>query len=113
MNKETKKRTLRDLLLILSLLAVGLSLFFILRGTARGGTRVAVIVDNQTVIEYPLSVDGTYPLLDGKNVLVIEGGEAYMKESLCPDHLCERMGRIQKSGERIVCLPHHLTVKII
>ncbi len=113
MNSETKKRTLRDAILILSLLATALILFFILRGAGREGGRVAVLVDNKTVCEYPLSADGTYPLLDGKNVLVIAEGEAYIKESLCPDHLCERMGHIKKSGERIVCLPHHLTVKII
>ena len=109
MKKQTKRR---DLLLILSLLCIGLILFLVMRLAARDGTRVTVSVDNRTVAEYPLSVDGEFSLLDGKNVLVIEDGEAYMKESHCPDHLCERQGRISRGGERIVCLPHHLTVKI-
>lgn len=107
-----KKTTLRDLILILSLLAVALIALGIARAAAKEGTRVAVIVDNVTIAEYPLSADGEHLLLGGKNTLVIEDGEAYMRESQCPDHLCERYGRISRSGERIVCLPHHLTVKI-
>lgn len=113
MKADKKTRTLRDLVLILSLLCIGLILFFILRGSMQAGTQVAVIVDNETVATYSLLADGEYPLLDGKNLLVIEEGAAYIGESECPDHLCERMGRIRKSGARIVCLPHHLTVKII
>jgi hypothetical protein len=112
MKKETKRSARRDLLLILSLLCIGLLLFLTVRLTAKAGTRVTVSVDNKTVAEYPLSVDGEFSLLGGKNVLVIEGGAAYIKESLCPDHLCERQGRISHGGGRIVCLPHHLTVKI-
>ena len=110
--KKKKTNARRDLLLILSLLCVGLVLLLAMRLAAKEGTRVTVSADNRTVAEYPLSVDGEYALLDEKNVLVIKDGEAYMKESLCPDHLCERMGRIRQSGERIVCLPHRLTVKI-
>jgi len=110
--KKKKNNARRDLLLILSLLAVGLVLILTMRLTAKEGTRVTVSVDNKTVAEYPLSVDGEFSLLGGKNVLAIKDGEAYIKESLCPDHLCERMGRIRQSGGRIVCLPHRLTVKV-
>ncbi len=99
--------------MILALLAIGLLLLLILRGTAAEGERVAVVLENTVIAEYPLSVDGEFSLLGGKNVLVIAEGKAYMKESLCPDHLCERMGKIKNVRERIVCLPHKLTVKII
>ncbi len=111
--EERKKRARRDLLLIFSLLLIGALLLVFLRLFAEEGTRVAVIVDNETVAEYPLAVDGEFPLLGGKNLLVIEEGEAFIKESLCPDHLCERQGKILREGEHIVCLPHHLTVKVI
>ena len=108
-----KFRHLRDILLIVSLLVAALTALWIVRATAEEGTRVAVIVENVTVAEYPLSVDGEYSLLGGKNLLVIENGAAYMKESQCPDHLCERYGRISRERERIVCLPHRLTVKVV
>ena len=111
--RKTKPKALRDFLLILCLLAAALISILILRATAKEGTRVAVIVNNVTVAEYPLSVDGEISLLGGKNTLVIENGAAYIKNSRCPDHRCERMGRISHERERIVCLPHKLTVKVV
>ena len=109
--KESLKKYIRyDLLLIVLLLLIGTVLFFALRGAY--GARVLVMVDNEVVEEYPLSIDGEFLLPGGKNTLVIENGAACIRESRCPDHLCERQGRIMREGERIVCLPHHLTVKI-
>lgn len=106
-------RLWRDLVLILSLLIFGILLFFVLRGCAADGERVRVLHENTVIAEYPLNVDGEFPLLGGKNTLVIENGEAYIKDSQCPDHTCERMGKIAKEHERIVCLPHRLTVKVV
>ena len=106
-------RLRRDLILIFSLLIVGLLSLAILRLAAKDGTRVTVLLENTAIAEYSLSVDGEFPLLGGKNLLVIENGTAFIKESACPDHLCERMGKISQVNERIVCLPHRLTVKII
>ena len=108
----TEKTKRRDLILILSLLAFGLLLLLLFRLTAAEGERVSVMLENTVIAEYPLDVDGEFPLLGGKNLLVIEDGAAYIKESLCPDHLCERMGKIKNARERIVCLPHKLTVRI-
>lgn len=113
MIQKTKRKALRDLLLICALLAAALLSLWIVRATAKEGTRVAVIVDNVTVAEYPLSVDCEYSLLGGKNVLAVKDGAAYMKESLCPNHDCEKKGRIFRVRERIVCLPHKLTVKVV
>lgn len=106
-------RLRRDLVLILSLLLFGILLFFVLRGFAADGERVRVLHENTVIAEYPLSVNGKFSLLGGKNTLVIENGEAYIKDSRCPDHTCERMGRISKVRERIVCLPHRLTLKVV
>lgn len=108
----TKKMKRRDLILILSLLALGILLLLLFRLTAAEGKRAIVMVENTVIAEYPLSADGEFSLLGGKNILVIKNGEAYIKESLCPDHLCERMGKIKNVRERIVCLPHKLTVRI-
>ena len=99
--------------MILSLLAIGLLLLLLFRATAAEGERVVVMLENTAIAEYPLAVNGEFSLLGGKNLLIIEDGKAYIKESQCPDHLCERMGKIKNVRERIVCLPHKLTVTII
>ena len=112
MARLKNKKVAWDLLLILALLLSSLVAYLLVRATAREGSVVAVQVENQTVAEYPLGVNGEFSLLGGKNTLVIENGAAYIKESRCPDHLCERQGRITDTNGRIVCLPHRLTIKI-
>ena len=49
----------------------------------------------------------------GTNELVIEDGEARLTEADCPDSLCVNMGRISRSGQSIICLPHQVVVRIV
>ena len=81
----TKRRLIADLLLALALVALSLSVFLIMRATGEDGNRVAVLVDGEVVCEYSLSRDGEYSLNGGSNLLVIEGGEAYIASADCPD----------------------------
>ena len=50
-----------------------------------------------------------FPIL---NLLIIEDGYAYIKEASCPDGLCVHQGKINKSGEMIVCLPNEVVVTV-
>ena len=54
-----------------------------------------------------------YTVKDGANVIRIKDGQAYMIHSDCPDHTCERTGKIRYVGQTIVCLPNKVTVTII
>ena len=74
---------------------------------------MSVEINGVAVSEYPLSTDGVFPLNGGTNVLVIENGKAYLNYSSCPDHVCERMGKIGYVGESIICLPNRVAVKIV
>ena len=49
----------------------------------------------------------------GYNLLVIEGGEAWLSEADCPNGLCVKTGKIRYAGQSIVCLPHKLAVRIL
>jgi len=69
-------------------------------------------VDGEEVEQYSLSDEGTYPLNGGTNILHIEGGEAWLTEADCPDHLCVKQGKISKTGQVITCLPNKLTVTV-
>lgn len=116
MNKEKildflKKHKL-DIIIISSLLAVSLSVLLITTLTRKPGAKVAVEVDGKLVAEYPLDVDGRYILNGGTNELVVEGGVAYLTNSDCPDHTCER-GKIRYIGSKKVCLPNLLTVTVV
>ena len=110
--KATKKYRV-DVIVIAGILFVSLLLVLGVYLAREEGSTAAVEIDGVAVCEYPLSSDGVFPLNGGTNVLVIENGEAYLNYSSCPDHVCERMGKIRYVGESIICLPNRVAVKIV
>ena len=49
---------------------------------------------------------------DGTNIFAIEGGTIRVKEADCRGQDCVHFAPINKAGQTIVCLPHHLSVTI-
>lgn len=113
---EKKKRTIRDVILIVSLLVVTGMLFLALRlsdsGKQSEGPCAVVTVGGEEVGRFPLSQPGTFVLNGGTNTLVVRDGVAYMEEAKCPDKICMMMGKISRNGEFIACLPNQLLVVI-
>ena len=109
MKENTRKRYIYDLVLIVSLLAVFLCLFFFFY---REKTAIVaeVYIGEEVVATYSLSEDGEYPIGDGSNVLKIEDGKAYMLYADCPDGWCKHQGKVSLSGERITCLPNRVMI---
>ena len=108
------KKLLSDIILVGVLLVVSLSVFLIYFLNRTEGSTVVVSVDTKVVAEYSLEVDGVYYLNGGTNVLVIEDGQAYIREANCPGYQdCVETGRIRYVGEKIVCLPNKLMVEIV
>lgn len=111
------KKLCSDIILVAVLLVIGLSVLLITFLTREDGAMAVVYVDTVKVAEYPLSVDGVYYLNDGTNTLVIEDGEAYMRDATCPDKYsgngCVNTGRISYVGESIICLPNKIIVEIV
>ena len=112
-NAQEKKHPRRaDILFIAGLLLVSVALVLLLTLTRREGAFAEVEIDGESVARYALATDGEYTLNGGTNVLVIEGGEAYLTYADCPDLVCVKTGRIRYVGESIVCLPNRLSVVI-
>ena len=101
-----------DAVLISALLAISLALILVFQLTKKDGEYAVVEIEGEQVASYPLYLDGEYKLGSGTNVLVIEGGEAYMTNANCPDRTCEQTGRIRYVGESIICLPNKIAVII-
>ena len=110
--KESIKKYRLDVVLIALLLLLSLSLLLFVLLDKEDGAIAVVEVNGVTVGSYPLSVDGVFPLNGGTNVLIIEEGTARLVESQCPDHTCERTGRVRYVGQTIVCLPNRLSVTV-
>ena len=102
----------RDIILIGSILLIAAALLLVTELSRQEGAYVLVRVDGQEVGKYQLTVNGTYELNGGTNILRIENGEAYLTDANCPDKLCVHQGRISKTNQVITCLPNKLTVTV-
>ena len=103
-----------DLLLFFAVIILGAGFFMIYRLSLDYGKRVKVSVDGEVVYEGSLNEDHTEEITcpGGRNVLVIEQGEARVSEADCPDKICAKHKPVSKSGETIICLPHKLVVEV-
>ena len=114
--KETLKNIIKkhriDIIIIASLLLLSISVLLIAQLTRKDGAIATVTVNGEVVGEYPLSVNGVYTINGGTNILTVENGIAYMSYSNCPDHVCEKTGKVKYVGEQIVCLPNKVTVTV-
>ncbi len=112
---EPTKKKKSDIILI-SVLLIAVLAFFAFRFFSRhSGAVVKVSVGGEVVREFSLSEDQRYEITGvngGKNLLVIEGGKAWVEEADCPDGLCIHMGKISYSGQSVVCLPHQVVILI-
>ena len=112
---EKKLIRKNDIILLGGLLFVLAVITLIVFLTRQAGAEVVVCVDGQEVAAFPLDVDTTYEIEGaggGRNLLVIEGGQAYLSDASCPDLLCVHMGKISRAGQSIICLPNKVTVEI-
>ena len=111
-NRFIVKRRI-DIIVIASLLLLSLIVLLVINLAKKEGAIARVEIGGEIVGEYPLDVNKEYSLNGGTNILVIKDGAAYMTYSECPDHTCERVGKIKFVGETIVCLPNKVSVTII
>ena len=107
---KTKYRL--DIIIVAAILLASLVLLLVMTLTKEEGSVVVVEIDGATVATYSLGENGEYSLNGGTNVLVIENGKAYLNYSNCPDHTCERTGKIQYVGQSIICLPNKIAITI-
>ena len=115
MKTENLKQTPRlryDLILIGALLVISLAVLLITTLTRREGGYVEVEKGGQVIATYSLSTDGEYSLNGGTNILVIEGGMAYLKDANCPDKTCVKTGKIHYVNQSIICLPNEISITV-
>lgn len=106
----------KDMILIGALLACSVILYLVIQfAVKKDGGMVIVKIDGEVVNELNIDMDTQVTVQGydgGSNTIVIEGGKVYMKDADCPDKVCEHTGKISKTGETIVCLPHRVVVEI-
>ena len=114
-DKKSASRLKSDIILVSCIVLFALAIFCAMLLFRSEGGSALVTVSGKEYARVSLSVDSVTPIETdlGYNLLIVEGGEAYIKEASCPDKVCVHHRRIKYSGETVVCLPNELTVKII
>lgn len=106
----------KDGLLIGAILLVCLISYVLIQFVVKkDGDVVLIKVDGEVKHQLELNKDTELMVSGyngGENQVVIKDGAVYMSDADCPDKLCVNMGRISKTGETIVCLPHRVVVEI-
>ena len=113
--REMKKKIRNDIILILAplLLCIGYAVWVMYSHQAGG--YVYIEQAGEKVGIYPLNEDREILIGDKDgyyNVLVIKDGRVDMTEASCPDKICVNHRKIAYEGERIVCLPNRLIVRV-
>ena len=79
------------------------------------GRTVSVSINGEQVGTYALEYD-RQQLVSGFDsftlTLVIDGGQAYVEHSTCPDLICQQHAPISKAGDQIICLPARVVVTV-
>ena len=114
MSDKRKNRTfVFDLILVLALLAIGLSALLIFNLVRDAGSYVRVKVGEDVVLERPLDINAEYSINGGSNILQIKEGRVSMTYADCPDKVCVNTGSIYLELDTIVCLPNKVFVEVV
>jgi len=103
-----------DILLFIFIVLVGSFLsFFSFMDTTEGDT-VVVSLDGELYGSYPLNEDLELDIDHDSfsNHITIKNGTVQMSYSNCSNQICVNEGKISKTNDKIVCLPHKLVVEI-
>lgn len=114
---QDRKRKFRkaDMILVAGILLLAVLSFAVIElFLKQPGASVVVTADGKVYGVYALnsSQQIVVETAHGKNVLQIEAGKVYMTEADCPDKICVKTGKISRTGETIVCLPHKVVVEV-
>ena len=99
------------------LIAAGCVIWIIISETGRSRGAVAQVrISGGGVAELPLSqqTKRSFTGANGINVIVeVDNGSVFVSHSDCPDKICEKTGRINRQGEKIVCLPARTVIEVM
>ncbi len=117
--QESNKRIIRNDIIVILISLVTALIFLVLTFIFRpntDGERAIISLEGEVIAQYDLSEDVSLPIYDKKGefllTFTIKSGEAYVTDSDCNDHSCERMGPISRSGESIICLISKLVITV-
>lgn len=103
----------RDILIIIAVFFAAAAAFIFFSFFRESGKKAVVYVGNEKKMTLDLNnKEETNSFEFDGAVIEIQKGKIRVKSSDCPDKVCVHTGFISKKGEKIVCLPKKLIIKI-
>ncbi|NLH01822.1 MAG: NusG domain II-containing protein [Clostridiales bacterium] len=109
------KRYKYDTIFVMAVILAAALIWLFSYLTRSEGAYVRVTVNGELYGEYPLNTDTKVNIGGGDsyNILIIQGGEAWIDEASCPDKLCIKQGKIRYDGQSVICLPNKMVAEVI
>ncbi len=109
-----KVLTIADKILILLVVAMSVSSFFLIAALGPEGSVVTVEVNGNVVYRTDLRGASRFSVQGARGELQLEvkDGSIRVVSADCPNKICVRTGSRQRSGEIIVCVPNKTIVRI-
>ena len=108
-----------DIVLVLLVIVAAIAGVVLVSGASAGekGSLAIIEVNGKEVRRLELSDKQRYRTLAvegtlGPSTVAVEDGKIWMAESACRDKLCVGMGRIDSTGQSVVCLPNRVVIRI-
>lgn len=105
------KYLLKNIILIAAILAVSAVLFAVFYGGRSAGASFEITVNGKLYGAYRLDTD-TVIDVDGHCTVQVKDGAVSVISADCPGKDCVHHKPISKSGERIICLPNGIVIRI-
>ncbi len=105
------KNLLKNIILIAAILAVSAVLFIVFYGGRSAGASFEITVNGKLYGAYRLDTD-TVIDVDGHCTVQVKDGAVSVISADCPSKDCVHHKPISKSGERIICLPNGIVIRI-
>ena len=111
---NAKRKRIPTARLMIAICIVAGIFFLVFLGRRHSGNWVVVEVDGSEYCRLSLLEDGEREIVTqwGSNWLVIQKGQAYIREADCKNQVCVHSNPIDQTGESIVCLPHKVNIYI-
>jgi hypothetical protein len=103
-----------DILLIIVLGISVLGSLLIFRNLGSHGKFAAVYVGKELVYRLSLSEDKEVTVCgsQGESHIKVEDNRIFISQAPCPHKTCMKMGKINRTGETIICIPNRIILKI-
>ena len=114
MKEERKAFSVRDIVIVLLVLATALIFMQYSKSNAKNGATAIVTIIGQETMYISLDEDNIYHVdAELPVTLEVQGGAIHFIHSVCPDHICENDGFISREGEQSTCMPAGVSVIIM